>query len=243
MSLRLLLVDDESLARDRLRGMLTAEPDIEVTAECANGPSAVALIQTHDFDLVFLDIRMPGMDGFEVLGALRGTPLPAVVFLTGYEEHAVRAFEERALDYLLKPVARGRLRETLDRARERQQRGDSPADVRERLVQNSQHRRLAVPNGTSLVFVDIADIDWIESAGNYALLHAGEKTHILRETMAALEERLPAEEFFRVSRGAIVNVSRVQEMNASGGSHRVILRDGRKIAVTRAWREFAARLR
>jgi two-component system LytT family response regulator len=233
MKIRAMLVDDEPLARERLRALLASEADVEIVAECADGPAAVDAVRRLEPDVVFLDIRMPGMDGFDVLDAVGPGRLAAVVFLTAYDQHAVRAFEERALDYLLKPVSRARIREAVAR-------------VRERLAHPAAERtqRLAVRNGQRVTFVELASVDWIEAAGNYALVHAGRETHILRETMSALESRLPAASFLRVSRGAILNLSRVRELKAeSPGQYRAVLSDGQCVVVTRSWREIEERLR
>jgi two-component system LytT family response regulator len=243
MTMRAVLVDDEPLARERLRALLGGESDVEVVAECADGPAAVKALREFAPDFVFLDIRMPGMDGFEVLEALGSDRLPWVIFLTAYDEHAVRAFEAHALDYLLKPASRARVRESVARVRERMAAAAPPAGLREWLANRERARRLVVRDGPRVVFVELAAVDWIEAAGNYALIHVGRETHILRETMSELEARLPREEFLRVSRGAILNLDRVKELQTEApGVYRAVLADGLRVAVTRAWREIEARL-
>ena len=227
MKLNVLIADDEPLARDRLRRLLGGETDLEIVAECADGGEVVEAVGRCAPDVAFLDIRMPGMDGFEALEKLNPDQLPWIVFLTAHEEHAVRAFEARAVDYLLKPVSRARLHEAVLRVRERMSRT------------GAMERRLAVRDGDRVTFVVLGEVDWIEAAGNYALVHAGGKTHILRETMAALESSLPAEFFLRVSRGAIVNVGRVAELKPGA----VLLRDGVLVPVKRPLREIEKRLR
>lgn len=238
--MRVAIVDDEPLARERLRGLL--EGEAEIVCECEDGPAAVEALRRLAVDAVFLDIRMPGMDGFEVLGALRAGRLPWVVFLTAYDEHAVRAFEERALDYLLKPVSRVRLQETLRRIRERVEAAADPAALAGWIAERALDRRLAVRTGQKVAFVAVREVRWIEAAGNYALVHTVDGgTHILRETMRALEAGLPAENFLRVSRSAIVNLSQVEQL--AGGDPCVVLAGGRRVEVTRPLREVEARLR
>lgn len=251
MKLRVLVVDDEELARDRLRRMLGSEADVEIVGECADGPSAVEAVRQHDPDLLLLDVQMPGMDGFEVLRELDPRHSPFVVFVTAFDEHAVRAFEARAIDYLLKPASAGRLRESLGRVRERlATRGTSALPqplldlLAEREAAASRLRRIAVRSGERTTFVAVDEIDWIEAAGNYVILHAGKQNHILRETMSALEAQLPGDFFLRASRSAILNLRRVKELQAvSSAEHVAILEDGQRIAITRSLREVEERLR
>ncbi len=231
MKIRVLIADDEPLAIDRLRRLLADETGVEIVAECADGHEVVEALRQCAPDAAFLDIRMPGMDGFEAVEKFAPSCLPWIIFLTAHREHALRAFEARALDYLLKPVSRSRLREALSR-------------VRERLSgAGGLERRLAVRDGDKVAFVSAGEIDWIEAAGNYALLHSGARTHILRETMTALEDLLPAEFFARVSRGAIVNLSRVAELQSDEGSGELLLHGGARIPVKRPLREIERRLR
>jgi two-component system LytT family response regulator len=202
--------------------------------------------------LVLLDVQMPGMDGFEVLRALDQKRLPAIVFVTAYDQHAVRAFEARALDYLLKPTSRARLSEALRRARERLA-ANSAADtvpqalrdfLAEREATAGRVRRLVVRTGERITFVSADEIDWIEAAGNYVVLHVGKQTHILRDTMNALEAQLPGDSFLRVSRSAILNLRRVKELQSvMPGEHVAILVEGQRVAITRSLREVEERLR
>jgi two-component system LytT family response regulator len=249
--LRVIVVDDESLARERLRRLLNNEADVEIVAECADGPSAIEAVRTHNPDLLLLDIQMPGMDGFAVLEALGPKRLPAVVFVTAFDQHAVRAFEARALDYLLKPTTRARLSRTLAHVRERLAANVGQAVpqalidfIEEQKTHGTGVRRIAVRAGERISFVSTDDIDWVEAAGNYVILHVGKTTHILRETMNALETELPANVYLRVSRSAIVNLRRVKELQAvAPGEHVAILADGQRIAITRSLREVEDRLR
>ncbi len=248
MKMRVMIVDDERLARNRLRRLLGREPGVEIVAECADGPAAVKAVQERAPDLMLLDVQMPGMDGFAVLEALGPERAPAVVFITASDEHAIRAFEEHALDYLMKPVAPERFAKMLSRARERAARAEAPSQsVFELLAQRSAEGRaprLVVRSGERTTFVSPEEIDWVEAAGNYAVLHLGKKTHIIRETMAALETALPAEFFLRVSRSVILNLRRVAELQSLfAGEHVAILTDGQRIGITRSLREVEDRLR
>lgn len=231
MKMRALIADDEPLARERLRRLLEAEPDVTIAAECADGREVVEAVRTGAPDVAFLDVRMPGLDGFGALEKLGPAQMPWIVFLTAHAEHAVRAFEARAVDYLLKPVSRARLREAVAR-------------VREHLAgRGALDRRLAVRDGDRVAFVALGDIRWIEAAGNYAIVHAADRTHILRETMGELERTLPAAHFLRVSRGAIVNVGCVSELQSSDGALTVRLPGDVRVPVSRARREIEWRLR
>ncbi len=251
MKLRVIIVDDEDLARERLRHLLRKEPEVELVAECADGATAIAAVREHQPEVVLLDIQMPGMDGFEVVRALADSgPMPAIIFVTAYDRHAVRAFEARALDYLLKPTTSARLHEALQRvgARAAAQPSGVPQALldflAEREAASGRVRRLTVRDGDRTVVVPAEEIDWIEAAGNYVLLHAGKENHILRETMSALEAQLPPELFLRVSRSAMINLRRIKELRATGGGeHQAILSNGQKVPVTRSAREVEERVR
>ncbi len=251
MKLRVIIVDDEPLARERLRRLLSSDAEVEIVAECADGPSCVKMVEQEHPDLLLLDVQMPGMDGFEVLRALNPESLPAVVFVTAFDQHAVRAFEARALDYLLKPPSRARVQEALARTRERlSQKAAHPLPqplldlLADREAAVGRVRRFAVRNGERLAFVSTEDIDWVEAAGNYVVLHTGKETHILRETMNALEAQLPADRFLRVSRSAIVNLRRIKEIQAvAPGEHVALLEDGQRVQMTRSLREIEERMR
>ncbi|HEX4086250.1 MAG TPA: LytTR family DNA-binding domain-containing protein [Chthoniobacteraceae bacterium] len=246
MKLRTVIVDDERMARTRLRRMLEKDPEVEIVAECEDGLAAVAVVQEQEPDLLLLDIQMPEMDGFGVLDALGPERTPEVVFVTAYDEHAIRAFDEHALDYLMKPVAPERFTKMLARVRER--RGKAKQDsLFEMLAQrkaDNRAARLMVKNGERTSFIAPEEIDWVEAAGNYAILHLGKRTHILRETMSALETQLVGDVFCRVSRSAILNLRRVRELQSvSPGEHVAILTDGQRIGISRSLREVEEKLR
>jgi two-component system, LytTR family, response regulator len=240
-----ILVDDERVGRSRLRRLLEKEPDIEILSECGDGTAAFETMREHVPDLLFLDINMPGMDGFDVLEALGPERQPrAVIFVTAYDEHAVRAFEACALDYVLKPVSPDRLAKALTRVRERLRTatlpGENPAPV---TATSLQAQRFIVRSGGRMNFVAPDEIDWAEAAGNYVILHVGIVNHMIRETMSGMETRLATGAFLRVSRSAIVNLRRVKELYTSpGGDQAAILADGQRINVTRCLREVAERL-
>lgn len=246
MKIRALLVDDEPLARERLRQMLEPESDVEVVAEAAHGTEALTLIRRHQPDLVFLDVQMPGMDGFEVLRSLSPDPLPLVIFVTAFDQHALRAFEVHALDYLLKPFKPARFRAALQRVREtlaRQNLGDASKNLLALLGQSSRTEaehltRIPVKNSDRVIFVKTAQIDYIESAGNYVVLHAGKENHVVRETLSDLEAKLNPKSFLRISRSTLVNLDQIKELQPLfKGEYTVILHNGKQLPMTRGIRE------
>lgn len=244
MKIRALIIDDEPLARERIRLFLREEPDLEVVAECASGAEALAQWQRTQPDLLFLDVQMPELDGFEVLQQIPADRLPAVIFTTAFDRHAVRAFDAHAVDYLLKPFKPARFKEAVQRAREQiQQRqlGGAAQGLMALLAERTSERtvtRLSIKDGDKVSFVAVNDIDSIESAGNYVVLHVGKGQHILRETLTNLEARLPGNQFFRISRAAIVNLDRVKELQPMfKGESVVVLMDGRTLPTTRSLRE------
>jgi two-component system LytT family response regulator len=250
MKIRTLIVDDEPLARERLRGFLAAEPDVEIVGEAANGREAVGAVLQLSPDLLFLDIQMPEMDGFAVIAALRDKVPPAVVFATAYDAFALKAFEVHAVDYLLKPFDSDRLGETLRRVMLRLQR-ETPAEARPRLeglVQEMKNRpeasgRLLIKSDKKMLLVPVDDIDWIEAADNYVVLHVGRESHLQRETLSAMASKLPAASFVRISRSTIVNVSRIKELQPLfHGEYAVILKTGARLTLTRTYRDSLERL-
>ena len=243
--IRTLIVDDEPLARERLATLLQAEPDIELVGQCRDGEEAVTAIQDHTPDLVFLDVQMPQMNGFEVIEAIGTDQMPLVIFVTAYDQHALKAFQVRALDYLLKPFDRERFTEALARARKQIERNET-GDIGKRLLalvkdlRKDQPRsdRLVVKSGGRLYFLRVDEIDWVEAAGNYVRLHVGTTSHLLRETMNAIEGRLDPEKFFRIHRSRIVNMERIQELQPwLNGEYAVLLRTGTRLTLSRGYRE------
>jgi two-component system LytT family response regulator len=249
MKIRALIVDDELPARELIAALLRDEPDVEIVGECANGRAAVAAIERLAPDLVFLDVQMPGLDGFGVLAELPVARLPLVVFVTAFDEHAVRAFEVHALDYLLKPFEYDRLRLSVQRARA-QLAQRSQADYQARLLgllddlQKAQPwNRVAVREAGRVVFVKPDDVDWIEAEGNYLCLHVGKKSYLLRETMNAAETSLASKKFLRINRSALVNLERVKEWQPMfHGDSVLILENGTRLTVSRVYRESFNRL-
>lgn len=245
MPLRILIVDDEPLARERIRSLLQEEPDLEILGECANGPEALAAIQELHPDLLFLDVQMPGLDGFEVLRALPPERMPLVIFVTAYDQHALKAFEVHALDYLLKPFKQARFKQTLQRARQtlaNQQAGAASQNLLALLGQAKPHReyltRIPVRTGDRLLFIKAEQVDYLEAAGNYIVLHAGKENHVIRETLTALEEKLDPKQFLRISRSTLVNLDQIKELQPLfKGEHAVVLLNGKQLTMTRGLRE------
>ena len=240
-----LIVDDEPLARERLRVLLGADPEVEVAGECADGFEAEEAIRSLAPDLVFLDVQMPERDGFGVVEAVGVDRFPVVVFVTAYDQHALRAFEVHALDYLLKPFDEERFARTLARAKA-QVRSVADGDVQRRvlsLVEELRARpahleRVMVKTGGHLAFVRTDEIDWIKAEGNYVRLHAGGAAYMLRETISNLEAQLDPERFLRIPRSTIVNLDRVAEIHPLfHGEYRVVLRDGTKLTLSRGYRD------
>jgi two-component system LytT family response regulator len=243
--IRVLVADDQPMARERLVSLLAAEPGIEVAGAAASGPETVDRIRETAPDLVFLDLQMPGMDGFGVIEAVGVARMPPTVFVTAYDEYAVRAFEVQALDYLLKPFGRQRFQSALARAR-RHLDLERQGDMAGRLAELLQTRRSAAPEGERLLvksggrvsFVDVDAIDWVEAEGNYVRLHAGDQAHLVRETMSNLIERIGPQRFFRIHRSRIVNIRKVKELLiAGGGDYQVVLIDGTTLGLSRLYRD------
>ncbi|HYB97287.1 MAG TPA: LytTR family DNA-binding domain-containing protein [Vicinamibacterales bacterium] len=245
MTIRVLVADDQPMARERLVSLLAAEPGIELAGTAATGPEAVDRIREASPDLVFLDLQMPGMDGFKVIEAVGVDRMPPTVFVTAYDEYAVRAFEVQALDYLLKPFGRSRFQSALARARkhlalERQgeMAGRLAALLQSGRPPEKSNERLLVKTGGRVSFVDVESIDWVEAEGNYVRMYCGDQVHVMRETMNALIERIGPKRFFRIHRSRIVNVRRVKELLISGGGdYQVVLWDGTKLGLSRLYRD------
>ena len=240
-----MVVDDEPLARERLLKLLRAEPQIEVVGEAKNGREAVELIRREKPTLAFLDVQMPELDGFGALAELAENERPAVIFCTAYDKFALKAFEVHAVDYLLKPFDKERFQTALRRALDQIAR-QQPASMNEQLSALLHELRpvappsdrLAVKTEGRVVFVKFADLDWVEAADNYVSLHLGKESHLLRETMASIEQRLPREKFIRISRSTIVNLERIKELQPLfHGEYSVLLRDGTKLTLSRSHRD------
>ena len=243
--IRALVIDDEPLAREIIREMLQDDPEVEIVGESVNGRDALAAIAAHTPDLLFLDVQMPRMSGFEVLESLPSGRMPLVIFVTSYDQYAVRAFEVHAIDYLLKPFDRPRFETALERAKARIRRKRS-GDVDQRILSLLEElkagpkylERLIVKTGGRVIFLDVEEIDWIEAEGNYVNVHTGEKSHLLRETISNLETQVDPKRFVRIHRSAIVNINRIQELQPwFHGEYRVILHNGTQLTLSRNYRE------
>jgi len=239
-----LIVDDEPLARQRVRQLLSGQPGFRIVGECADGTLAVRDILKLRPDLVFLDIQMPGMSGFEVIDTVGVEQMPAVVFVTAFDRYALKAFDVHAVDYLLKPYAKRRFEAALESAvREIQRRHTAGAGSRLGELLNSLGEdgrlrpRILVRTGGCVAVVAMADIDWVEAAGNYVELHVGLQRHLLRSTLRAMVLRLDSGSFVRIHRSTIVNVERIKELRQlRTGDFDVLLKDGRKLTMSRRFR-------
>lgn len=251
MTIRTLLVDDETIALRGLHQRLLRETDIAIVGQCEDGASAIAAINELQPDLVFLDIQMPGLGGFDVIAAIGLERMPPVIFVTAFDQFALRAFDVHAIDYVLKPIASERFQQALGWARETL-RQPAAGRLKERIAAALEDlglaprrwaRRLAIKSAGRVVLVDVGDIDRIEAAGNYAEICIGAKRHLLRETLASLEGRLDPAGFARISRAAIVNIERVRELQPLfSGDFLVLLKDGSQVAGSRRYRETLDRL-
>jgi two-component system LytT family response regulator len=242
MTTRVLLVDDEAVARRRLRRYLAADSTVTIVGECADGRSAVTAIRTLGPDIVLLDVQMPELDGFDVLQALAPAEWPAVIFVTAFDRYALRAFDLHAIDYLLKPFTRDRFALAMARAKARI-RGREADDQLAALVEQLRAaprppRRVAVRSGQRIVVIDWAEVDWIEAADNYVTLHVGRTQYLLRSTLTALESSLDAHQFVRIHRSAMVQVDRVKELvSETHGDFSIRLRDGSALTLSRTFRD------
>jgi two-component system LytT family response regulator len=245
MNIRALIVDDEPLAREWVRSAVAEDPELEVLGECGDGFEAAESIRRLKPDLVFLDVQMPGLDGFGVLEALSPEEIPAVVFVTAFDQYAVRAFEAQAVDYLMKPFSKERVEEALRRVRELVK-GKSLEDFREsvaKIVEKIRRDRsfpewvLLKADGKN-VFVKVKDIDWIESSRNNVRIHVGQTIYLLHETTSAIASRLDPKKFLRIHRSAIVNIERIKELHPwFNGDYAVVLRDGTQLTLSSSYRD------
>lgn len=248
--LRCVVVDDEPLARDLLRGMLEAYSDIEVVAECADGRTALRAIRKLDPDLVFLDVQMPKMDGFDLVQELDPETMPSIVFVTAYDRYALRAFEIHALDYLLKPFDEERLDRALTRARDHLGRADRGEELSRVLAlledlgaRDRYPDRIAIRRSDRTILQPVAEIDWLEADGKHVKFHVGDHTFAIREAMSRIERMLDPRTFLRVSRSAIVNVGRIREVQPwFHGDHVIVLQSGEQVTTTRTYRSSVNRL-
>jgi len=243
--IRTLVADDQLLEREVMSRLLKGEPDVEIVGTSANGLEAVEAIKRLKPDLAFLDVQMPGLDGFGVVSNLDPVHMPVVVFVTANEEFARKAFDVQALDYLIKPCQRDRLKLALHRARLLIQFKQSNEEQSSKTAARVELKpvilygeRVAVKTDGKIVFLRLSDIGWVEAADNYVKLHVGETSHLLRDTMASIEMRLPADRFLRISRSAIVNVDHIRELQPLfHGEYAVVLQDDTRLTLTRNHRD------
>jgi len=240
--LKVLIVDDEPLARRDLLRLLDREEAVEIVGEVPDARTAEALIRSARPDVLLLDVRIRGGNGFELLDRIEPDLRPGVIFVSAHDEHAVRAFAIRAIDYLLKPIERGRLRSALERAREqrrpRRVAGDDAAPRGNNGRPTPPLARFVLRSVGRVLLIDVDDVDWIEAAGNYVRLHHGGESHLLRETMSSLEQRLDPLRFVRIHRSSFVNLDRVRELrHVLHGDYAVVLRDGTRLTLSRGFRE------
>ena len=243
---RALIVDDEPFARERVRRLLAADEEIEIVGECADGFAAVEALSAHAPDLVFLDVQMPGKDGFAVLEEVAGRCAPLVIFLTAYDQYAVRAFDACALDYLLKPFDEERFEKALARAKAQLRRAEEAStseptasllDGKEARGSQAPLERVVVKSGGRIFFLKTCEVDWIEAYGNYVRLHVGATSYLLREPISSLEAQIDPARFLRIHRSALVNIERIREMQPMfHGQYVVILHDGTRLTLSRRYR-------
>lgn len=244
VKIRALIVDDEPLARRRIRRMLAHHADVEIIGDSANGREAILIIRDHAPDLVFLDVLMPEMDGFAVLESLDAEAMPLIIFVTAYDQFALRAFEVYALDYLLKPFDRQRFDKALQRAKARLANEKSAINQRalalleELRAQASHVERMVIKSGGRAFFLKTDEIDWVEAEGKYVRLHVGKESYLVREAISGLEAQLDPKKFLRIHRSTIVNIDRVRELQPwFHNEYRVILRDGTELMLSRSCRK------
>ena len=245
MQAKVLIVDDEPLARDRIRNLLKGDPEIKIIGEARNGCEAIEAMTTQAPDLVFLDVQMPDMDGFEALKALKVKPLPLVIFVTAYDQHAVRAFDVHAVDYLMKPFDRKRFAKALDHAKDQMKRPPDEADkvgiirLLEELKGGTRYlERFAIKTGEKILFVRAEDVNSIEAEGNYVRLNLASTSHLLRDTINGVESQIDPRRFVRIHRSTIINMNRIKELQTRArGEYRVVLDNGASHKLSRGYRE------
>jgi len=239
--IRTVIADDEGLARKKLRLLLASE-GVKVLAECQDGKEVIAAVEKHKPDLLLLDIQMPDMDGFQVLARIPHEDMPVVIFTTAYDQYAIRAFEEHALDYLLKPFDQERLHRALERTRSELLKSHDQ-NLQARFLRwfdakpSSQLERLVIRTGGRVVFLDLNEVDWIEAAANYVKLHVGKDSYLLREGIGRIAARLNPERFVRIHRSLIANVNRIKELQpCESGEYIAVLKDGKELSCSRGYR-------
>ncbi len=244
--IRAIIIDDEPLAREKVQLFAKGETDIEIVDICANGHEAIASYHQFKPDLLFLDIQMPEMTGFDVLSHLHSDPLPGVIFITAYDEYALRAFEFHALDYLLKPFDRERFQKAVMHAREtlKSNTPDHVSTEQIRALLDSMKKpagtldRLIVKTNGRIIFLRIEEIDWMEAAGNYIKLHVGNESHLVRETMNNLEQQLDPQKFIRVHRSTIINIEKIKELQPYfNGEYKIFLTNNTQVILSRGYRD------
>jgi two-component system LytT family response regulator len=244
-TIRALIVDDEPLARRRIRRMLAHDPEVAIVGDCSNGKEAIAAIKSESPDLIFLDVQMPEVDGFDVLASTETKRPPLVIFVTAYDQYALRAFEVAAVDYLVKPFDRRRFEGALQRAKSRLASGresdlnqQTLALLAELKAQSSHVERLVIKAGGRAFFLKTDEIDWIEAEGKYVRLHVGKESYLLREAIGSMEAQLDPKKFPRIHRSTIVNIERVRELQPwFHNEYRVILKDGTELMLSRSCRK------
>jgi two-component system LytT family response regulator len=247
--IRAMIVDDEPLARKRIRSLLERDREMEITGESAGGRDAVRVIRQQKPDLLFLDVQMPEMDGFQVLERAASEQMPLVIFVTAYDSYALRAFEVCAVDYLVKPFSRARFDDAVARAKDRlrKERGDlgklSLALLEEIRSRSRRPDRIAVRAAGKVLFVRVEEIDWIEAEGKYVRLHCGRESHLLREAISNIEARLDPKKFARIHRSAIVNVDRIERLESwFNNEYRVVMKTGDQLTLSRSYRRALSEL-
>lgn len=243
--MRVVIADDEPLAREKLRLMLTAEPGVSILAECRNGAEILDALNAHKPDLLMLDVQMPELDGFAVLNQVPPESLPIIIFTTAFDRHAVRAFEANALDYLLKPFDQERLHQALNRARAELVKADD-REATHRILnflsqntnwQSPSGRRLVIRSGGRVIFLGLDEIDYVEAAANYVKINVGKQSYLLRKGIGEIAEKLDPALFVRIHRSAIVNVRRIKELQpVNSGEYIVVLKDGKELSCSRGYR-------
>lgn len=243
--IRALIVDDEPLARRRIKSLLAHDSSVDIIGECSDGYKAVSSIRELNPDLVFLDVQMPAMSGFDVIKTIGPERMPTVIFVTAYDQYALKAFDVNALDYLLKPFNRTRFQKTLERAKTTIRRIQNH-EVNDQLLsllgdlrrEQEMPDRFIIKSGGRVVFLRVEEIDWISTVGNYVRLHVGRDSHLMRETMTGMESKLNRDRFMRIHRSTIVNLDRVKEVQPwAKGEFVVIMRDGTRLIMSRRYRE------